>query len=91
MPIISAFYVSTPVYIILIYVLMIAARFNVYKFDRMARPKSLLSVSTEWPNDDKVDVVAVVRTLHILYPLADGVNVDFGTHFDLSQRETTKT
>lgn len=70
---------------------MITARFNVYKFDRMARPKSLLSVSTEWPLGDDVDVVAIVRTLHILYPLADGVSVDFGTLFDLSQRETTKT
>lgn len=70
---------------------MITARFNVYKFDRMARPKSLLSVSTEWPHEVEVDVVAIVRTLHILYPLADGVNVDFGTHFDLSQRDTKKT
>lgn len=70
---------------------MVTAKFNVYKFDRMARPKNLLSVSTEWPNDDAVDVVAIVRTLHILYPLADGVNVDFGTHFDLSQRDTIKT
>ena len=91
MPIICAFYVSLPVYITNSCVLMITARFNVYKFDRMAKPKSILSVSTEWPNDDEVDVVAVVRTLHILYPLADGVSVDFGTHFDLSQRETTKT
>lgn len=91
MPIIRAFYVSTPVYIILIYVLMITARFNVYKFDRMAKPKSLLSVSTEWPHEVEVDVVAVIRTLHILYPLADGVSVDFGTHFDLSQRDTLKT
>lgn len=70
---------------------MITARFNVYKFDRMAKPKSMLSVSTEWPNDDAIDVVDIVRTLHILYPLADGVNVDFGTHFDLSQRDTKKT
>lgn len=91
MPIISAFYVSLPIYIILIYVLMITARFNVYKFDRMAKPKSMLSVSTEWPNDDNIDVVAIIRTLHILYPLADGVNVDFGTHFDLSQRDNAKT
>lgn len=57
----------------------------------MARPRSLLSVSTEWPDDYAVDVLAIVRTLHILYPLADGVSVDFGTLFDLSQRETTKT
>lgn len=91
MPIISAFYVSLPVYITLNYVLMITARFNVYKFDRMAKPKSMLSVATEWKNDDAVDVLAVVRALYILYPLADGVSVDFGTHFDLSQRETTKT
>lgn len=70
---------------------MVTAKFNVYKFDRMARPKSLLSVSTEWQTFDYVDVVAIVRTLHILYPLADGVSVDFGTHFDLSQRETIKT
>lgn len=70
---------------------MITSKFIVYKFDRMAKPKSLLSVSTEWPDDYDVDVVAIVRTLHILYPLADGVSVDFGTHFDLSQRETIKT
>ena len=71
--------------------LMINARFSVYKFDRMAKPKNLLSVSTEWQNEDAVDVLAVVRALYILYPLADGVSVDFGTHFDLSQRETIKT
>lgn len=91
MPIIRAFYVSLPVYITLNYVLMITALFNVYKFDRMAKHKSLLSVSNEWPLGDDVDVVAIVRTLHILYPLANGVSVDFGTLFDLSQRETTKT
>lgn len=67
---------------------MITAKFNVYKFDWMARPKSLLSVYTEWKNDNAVDVLAVVRALYILYPLADGVSVDFGTLFDLSQRET---
>ena len=71
--------------------LMINARFSVYKFDRMAKPKNLLSVATEWPNENAVDVLAVVRALYILYPLADGVNVDFGTHFDLSQRDTIKT
>lgn len=70
---------------------MVTSKFNVYKFDRMARPKVLLSVSTEWPNDYEVDVLAIVRTLHILYPLADGVSVDFSTHFDLSQRDTKKT
>lgn len=91
MPIISAFYVSLPIYIILNYLLMITARFSVYKFDRMAKPKNMLSVSTEWKNEDAVDVLAVVRALYILYPLADGVSVDFGTHFDLSQRETIKT
>lgn len=70
---------------------MITAKFIVYKFDRMAKPKSLLSVSTEWQNEDAVDVIAVVRALYILYPLADGVSVDFGTHFDLSQRDNAKT
>lgn len=70
---------------------MITAKFSVYKFDRMAKPKSLLSVSTEWQNEDAVDVIAVVRALYILYPLADGVSVDFGTHFDLSQRDNAKT
>lgn len=36
-------------------------------------------------------ITARFSVYNILYPLADGVSVDFGTLFDLSQRETTKT
>ena len=57
---------------------MVTAKFVVYKFDRAAKVRQLLSVNTEWPDEYQVDVQSVVRSLKILYPSASGVSIDFG-------------
>lgn len=51
------------------------ANFDVFKFDRQAKERLLLSISGEYSDDTDVDLIQVARTLRFLYPQSAGVRI----------------